>query len=416
MAENYVAYRYMRDCPAALGRRLGYDKLSDGLHGAWMREMIAGHGDLTLQAHRGSFKTTCLCVALAVIMATEPRRSIMFLRKTEGDVGEVIRQVERILRHDLFRRLTSAIYGTPLEIVRHTAAELVTSVYAAPRGASQLLGIGLGGSLTGRHADLIVTDDIVNVKDRVSRAERERTRAMYMELQNIRNPGGRIINTGTPWHRDDAFCLMPKPWKWDCYQTGLLDGEAIRALRASMSPSLFAANYELRHVAMEGMLFPEVPVFTDDRSVLRNGIAHLDAAYGGGDLTALTCGRRVGDVVYLYGRLWKQRADLVLGQVLEECRRLACAPLAIETNGDKGFLGREIRSAGMPVRMYFEPMNKYLKISTFLRKWWTRIVFVEGTDPEYVSQILDYSEDAAHDDAPDGAACVCRMLDRREGR
>ena len=412
MSDPAWALGLLRDEPARLGRLLGYSELSDGLHGAWMRMMIAGHDDLTLQAHRGSFKTTCLCIALAVLMTLEPRKNILFLRKTEGDVAEVLRQVERILRHDAFQTLTAAIFGEPVRIARRSATELVTDVYAAPRGAAQLQGIGLGGSLTGKHADLIVTDDIVNMRDRVSRAERERTKAVYMELQNIRNPGGRIINTGTPWHKDDAFALMPHPQRYDCYRTGLLSDGEIRALRKRMSPSLFAANYELRHVAMEGLLFPEAPEFTDDASVLRDGIAHLDAAYGGDDYTALSCGRRVGDVLYLYGRLWKGRVDEIMDEAVAECQRLMCAPLAVETNGDKGFLGREIRRLGLPVRMYFEPMNKYVKISSFLRKWWGRVVLVEGTDPEYVAQIMEYSLDAPHDDAPDSAAVVCRLLDR----
>ena len=398
--------------PAELGRMLGYDRLTDELHGRWMRDIIAGEGDLTLQAHRGSFKTTCLCVALAVIMALRPENTIMFLRKTDGDVAEVIRQVARILRHPDFRRLTEVIYGQGIEISRENASEITTNFYAAPRGAAQLLGIGIGGSLTGKHADLVVTDDIVNLRDRVSPVERDRTRAAYMELQNIRNPGGRIVNTGTPWHPDDAFSLMPEPQRFDCYATGLLSGEQIEGLRQRMAPSLFAANYELRHLASEEALFPGPPRFVSDPGVLRDGIAHLDAAYGGGDYTALTCAKRVGDTVYLYGRLWRAHVDTVLRSVLEECGRLMCAPLYVETNADKGFLAREIRRAGMPVRMYHEDMNKYVKISTFLRKWWDRVVFVEGTDAGYVGQILDYGEGVAHDDAPDGAACVCRVMDR----
>jgi hypothetical protein len=39
---------------------------------------------------------------------------------------------------------------------------------------------------------------------------------------------------------------------------------------------------------------------------------------------------------------------------------------------------------------------------------------VSGTDLAYIDQILDYTEQADHDDAPDSAACVCRILDRRE--
>ena len=44
-----------------------------------------------------------------------------------------------------------------------------------------------------------------------------------------------------------------------------------------------------------------------------------------------------------------------------------------------------------------------------------QIEWLEGTDPEYLNQILSYTEDAEHDDAPDSAACVCRILDRRGG-
>ena len=33
-------------------------------------------------------------------------------------------------------------------------------------------------------------------------------------------------------------------------------------------------------------------------------------------------------------------------------------------------------------------------------------------NPEYIDQILDYTENAEHDDAPDSAACVCRILEK----
>ena len=158
--------------------------------------------------------------------------------------------------------------------------------------------------MTGKHADIILTDDIVNLQDRISAVERKRICGVYQELQNIRNPGGRILNTGTPWHPDDAFRLMPPPEKYDCYQTGLLTKDAIAKLRAAMSPTLFAANYELRHIATDGGLFEAHPPETEDPLLLRDGIAHLDASYGGEDFTALTCGCIRGGRAYLYGRIW----------------------------------------------------------------------------------------------------------------
>lgn len=414
MTDREVAISYMLECPADLGRRLGYTLLRDDLHGEWMHSMLLNDDDMTLQAHRGSYKTTCLCIVLAVILVIWPEKTIMFLRKTEADVVEVIRQVNHILMDGTFATLARAIHGKPVIISRGSATEMITSVYAAPRGAVQLLGIGLGGSLTGKHADVIVTDDIINIKDRSSAAERDNTKRIYQELQNIRNPGGRIINTGTPWHPEDAFSLMPEPVRFDCYTTGLLTDEKIAQLRQSMEPSLFAANYELQHIASGNALFATTPPTVADESLLHDGIAHIDAAYGGEDYTAFTCARRDGDTIYLYGRLWQKHVDTVLDAILTDCDRLRCQPVYVENNADKGYLFRELRSRGYTARAYSEKENKYYKIATFLRKWWGNVVLLAGTDPAYINQILSYNEEAAHDDAPDSAACVCRVLDRRE--
>ena len=103
----------------------------------------------------------------------------------------------------------------------------------------------------------------------------------------------------------------------------------------------------------------------------------------------------------------------VLDDIVRECERLMCAPLLCETNGDKGFLATELRRRGIAVRSYAEQMNKHQKIAAYLRKWWTHIRFLEGTDRAYIRQILDYTEHAAHDDAPDSAASLIRALDRR---
>lgn len=401
--------------PAALGRALGFRDFRDDLQGEWIRKMLTAPGDMTLQAHRGSFKTTSLCVAIALFMIWRHDKNIIFLRKTDNDIAEVVKAVKRILSTDVFGEIFRALTGSELTITRENSAEITLGCYSAPRGSAQLLGIGIGGSLTGKHADIIITDDIVNLRDRISRAERERTKAIYQELQNVRNPGGRIINTGTPWHREDAFMLMPEPERFDVYTTGLLSDSDIERLRQSMSPSLFAANYELRHIATEDALFTTAPRFTNDETLLFDGIAHVDAAYGGEDSTAFTCGKRQGDTLYLYGRKWHGHVDTVLDTIIAECQRLRCGPVMCESNADKSFLAKEIQRKGYRARTYTEKENKYIKISSFLRKWWPNIVWLEGTDRDYMTEIVDYTEDAEHDDAPDSAACVCRYYDKRSG-
>ena len=399
--------------PVALGHALGYKDLREHPHGDWIRRFLFATKDTTTQAHRGAYKTTCLIIALALLLVIEPDKSIIFLRKTDGDIAEVVQAVTRVLLSDVFQECYFAMTGTRLVITRSTQAEVTLSTFSAPRGSAQLLGVGIGGSLTGKHADIIITDDIVNLKDRISRAERERTKAIYQELQNIRNRGGRIINTGTPWHPEDAFSLMPEPERCDCYHSGLMTPEQVEGLRKTMAPSLFAANYELRHIPSEGALFLTRPAFTDDKELLRDGRAHIDAAYGGEDYTAFTCGKRVDDTLYLYGRLWQKHVDLCLPECVRQAERLMCSPIMCEKNADKGYLANQLRSAGARAQTYPESMNKYVKISTYLRKWWDHVVFLEGTDPAYIAQVMDYTEDAEHDDAPDSAACIARWYDGR---
>lgn len=398
--------------PAQVARWCGSKLLTDNLHGAWMQQMILGREDMTLLAHRGSYKTTCLAAAMAISMCVYPMRNMLFMRKTDGDVIEIIRQVKLLLQSDAMLFLTQKLWGEPVNILRADQFSITTDCYAACRGAAQLLGQGTRGSLTGKHADIIITDDIVNLQDRISPQEREHTRAIYQELQNIRIPGGRIINTGTPWHPQDAISLMPRVEKYDCYRTGLLTQDKLDELRRSMSPTLFAANYELKHISDDDALFAQSPGFFDDPQLLRDGIAHVDAAYGGSDCTALTCGRRDGDTIYLYGRLFPGHIDTVMEELLACCDDLLCSPIWCETNGDKGYVARELRRLGGQVRTYQERQNKHLKISTHLRKWWPKVRFLRSTDPAYIDQILAYSATAAHDDAPDSAACVIRILDR----
>ena len=398
--------------PDELGRRVGFKDLTP-MHGDWIREMIKEEGDYTLQAHWGSYKSSCLAVAISILMILRPQRNIIFLRKTDSDVAEMLGMVAKILRQQIIGDLVAAYYHKPLTIISESASHLSTNLWKSPMGAPQLLGLGIRSSITGKHAFYVITDDICNKDDRESRAERERTKTQYDELQNIRNKGGRIINLGTPWHKQDVFTKMPNIHRYDCYTTGLITKEQLETLRQSMAPSLFAANYELKHIASSEVIFETPPRFTDDPLLLRDGVAHIDASYGGSDYTAFTCGRRDWDedIIYLYGKIWHKPVDKVLDPIIEEAKRLMCEPIKCERNGDRGFLVKELIERGIYASGYDEHMNKFVKIATILKKWWPRIIFLEGTDPEYIDQILDYTENAEHDDAPDSAACVCRILE-----
>jgi len=189
----------------------------------------------------------------------------------------------------------------------------------------------------------------------------------------------------------------------------------VRELKKEYSGTVLYDRYILgKWAASEGALFIKYPTFTSDASLLYNGIAHIDAAYGGSDSSVLTCAKREGDTIYMFGRRRQAHIDTLLGFYSSETRRLRCSPILNERNADKGFVGKELKRMGDVPKLYDETMNKFLKIATYLRKWWGNIVFLEGTDKAYIDEIMAYNEQAEHDDAPDSAACICRYFDPRD--
>ena len=68
------------------------------------------------------------------------------------------------------------------------------------------------------------------------------------------------------------------------------------------------------------------------------------------------------------------------------------------------------RIPGFPtVDAYAEIMNKDIKIVSFLKKYWQRIVWDTNTDPNYLNQVNDYRPGQDPRDAPDSAASLLRQ-------
>lgn len=397
--------------PVKFAKMLGFTKLGD-LHNKWIKEMVRGREDKTIQASRGTYKTTCVSFALAIIVICLPRKKTLFMRKTDTDVKEVIKQVKKILADPHTLYIIQTIYGVNLQFLTDNATEINTNLSTDVKGTSQLVGMGIGSSLTGKHFDFIFTDDIVNINDRTSRAERERTKLMYQELQNIKNRDGKIFNTGTPWHPDDAFILMPNIEQFDCYHEEvrkIISEAELKKIKESMLPSLFAANYELRHIASENVIFSN-PQLHGDPAMCEQGSMQIDSAYLGEDFTAWSVMNKVGEKYYLFGRMRRRHVEECYADIKADYDRFMCGKAYTEDNADKGFSAKEFRKQGMKVVAYHENMNKYLKIVTHLKAIWADLIFVEGTEREYINQICDYFEDAEHDDAPDSAASLARIF------
>ena len=333
------------------------------------------------------------------------------IRERAGKEGLVV--LLGVTRATLERNILSPmrrLFGA--ELVGEISQEGTVSLFGEACwavGAANVTGIG---RLRGASVKYAYGDEVAEWQPEVFELLKSRLDREYSCFDGTYNPAGpghwlhRFLTGGADVF-DQRYSLPDNPF--------LPPGFAEK-LQEEYRGTVHYERYILgRWAAASGSLFETVPRFTKDASLLRNGIAHLDAAYGGKDATALTLGRRNGDAICLYGRLFPGHADTAMQAIVSECRRFSCAPLFCETNADRGYLAREFSRLGFPARGYLERENKFVKISTVLRKWWKNIVFLSGTDEAYLTQILDYTETAEHDDAPDSAASLCRLLNRGAG-
>lgn len=524
---------------------VGFDKMNE-LHAKWLHNMFKNDDIYVLKASRGSYKSSVLTLYIALVILCQPNKTIIFMRKTDNDVKEIVEKVSKILQCPQFQAFSQILYGHGFNLIKNTAFEINTNLKTDLGGKSQLIALGSSGSLTGKHADYIIVDDLCliggtkiatpfgdrniedikvgdkvltsdgyqdvirisqrqaevicnvglcgtpnhpvfskehncyrpledieeheiirlndkqyecqnltgiqtvynievanthnyyangilvhncNIKDRTSRAERERIKLVWQELQNVRNRGGRTIAVGTNWHVQDVFSLMPPADIYTCYDCcdyGIMTKKEIENLKKTMTPALFAANYELKFIANEDAIFTDINYIKPSnmteqeikdgvkpKDLMDGCIAHLDASYGGNDTTALTLMKKLSDGrIIAFGKVWDKHVKHCMNDISMLCNFYNYRTLWMETNGDKGYLANEFRDRGLRVMTYHEKMNKDVKIQTYLYGAWQDIYWLEETDGNYVNQVMDYTENAEIVDAPDSCACACRLLNK----
>ena len=201
---------------------------------------------------------------------------------------------------------------------------------------------------------------------------------------------------------------MPKHDIITVYDSGILSPEEIEKRKSKMTPSLFAANYELKHVADGDVLFcePKFGAFP----IGSKALAHIDAAYGGEDRKALSIISEISGKLHLIGWMMDGHVDTHYPEITSKMERYQCQGYDCENNADKGFLKKDLsKLTVISGTGYHEEMNKYYKISTYGKTRWNDVIFdMDNGDPEYLAEIMDYNENSEHDDAPDSFASLVK--------
>lgn len=396
--------------PHLLGHMCGKDKLTE-LHSAWIRYMWDSTVSVALQAHRIAYKTTAVLIIGTIRwLLFNPNDRIAIIRKNWSDAAKVVKAIEGIMQLESTQCLFKYAHGEYPKFTTCQAGLLTFSFKRTITPEGSITAHGLDASLTGTHYDKIFCDDFVTLKDRVSKAERDKTKEIIREVAtNIIETDQPVGYIGTPWHKRDAWTepAIPIPLKFTMRDTGILTPEQIEKKRAITTPSLFAANYELKHKSDENVLFDNPNYGRWDIKMRSTG--HLDPAYDGNNTCALTFMSELGkgglqSIGFSYTGNVKNWLDVIC----DKYRKYRCELIHVEDNKDEGYTSDKLKEMGLNVHGYREGENKHIKISTNLYEFWNQITWDKDTDDEYMTQILDYEKGGEPDDAPDSAATLIR--------
>lgn len=425
-ASSYYTMEHIdriRKFPHLLGHICGFSLLTE-IHSDWIKYIWdCGNKFRGLQAHRGSYKSTAIVEVGSVWwLLFHPDERICIMRKTFTDASEATATIAKIMQMPEIRELFRFLHGEypDFRINRKEKLEFTFKKTNTPEGSIEPK--GLDGGIVGHHYDRIICDDITTLKDRVSRAEREHSKEILREITtNIIDPGKPVSLIGTPWHKEDiwsAWETSSHPLKkFSIYDCNILSQQVIEDKRRNTTPSLWAANYELKHVSAEDALFKD-PQWGDwSTSGIEAPRAHLDAAYGGEDACALTIMARRHDMsIQAIGFLFRGNIKDWFGALGTILKQYKCRKIYTERNADKGWTEVQLKQMGLSVIGYQEDTQKQYKIATFLYELWSVIYWDKDTSDEYMSQVVDWTpESRDQDDSPDSASSLIRACYSKKG-
>jgi phage terminase large subunit-like protein len=143
------------------------------------------------------------------------------------------------------------------------AAEAFAVARPAAAIGPSVAAFGVGAGTTGTRADLLVCDDVVDVRSLHSKAERDRAAETFTNnLMNLLEPDGRCWGLCTPWHADDLNARLKKNPAFAVFRRAVgpdfepvwparWPAERLRARKREIGSASFARGYHLRATAEE---------------------------------------------------------------------------------------------------------------------------------------------------------------------
>jgi predicted phage terminase large subunit-like protein len=284
-----------------------------------------------------SLKSICVSIAyVAWILGHDPTRRVIVVSYSADFAAELHRQFRMVIN--------SAWYATlfpQMKWAKETGLELVTA-----RGGGRYA-TSVGGTLTGRGADLIILDDPLNATEAYSESARKRVIDWYggtlVSRLNEKKTGS-IIAVMQRLHEEDLAGHLREQGGWDCLDLPAIALEdeiiplgygltycrragdvlhpnrescqALEAIKAEIGSLLFSAQYQQRPTPPGGAMikrnwvrrYSEPPQRQDVLQVIQS----WDTAMKGGpanDWSVCTTWAQTTNGLFYLLDLWRDRVD-----------------------------------------------------------------------------------------------------------
>ncbi len=292
-----------------------------------LQHHLSTHRLALVELPRDHGKTTQVCLRILWELGQNPDLRVKVVCASEA----VAADRSRFLRSSIDANPTVRRVFPHLRRARPWRAQAFTVRRAAGILGPTVMAFGLGAASTGTRADLLICDDVVDVRAIHSKAQRDRAADDFTNnLLNLLEPDGKFWGLSTPWHADDLNARLKRNPAYALFRRAVGPGlepvwpehwprEALERRKGEIGSAAFARGYGLTPVAEEELVIrPEwVKTWAERPERFDRVILSIDPAVSAkatADASAAVVLGKAGNVVY---------------SLMAEARRVA-APTLVE--------------------------------------------------------------------------------------
>jgi hypothetical protein len=238
-----------------------------------LQQFLSAHSRALVELPRDHGKTVQVCGRVLWELGRNPGLRVKLVCATDSLAADRSRYLRNQIVHNQLVHLVfpHLLPGMPW------AAEAFTVVRPAEVVGPSVAAFGVGTGSTGARADLLVCDDIVDVRSLHCPGERKRVRDYFTNnLLNLLEPDGRFWNLSTPWHSDDLNAHLKANASYALFRRAVgsnlepvweekWPAEKLAERRAETGEASFARGYRLVTMSEgEVMIRPEWVQFWND--------------------------------------------------------------------------------------------------------------------------------------------------------